>query len=74
MPDSRRDQMRQAQWIKRETKRRAAQEQADALTALGVPCAVRSGWVALLDPVGLRIKLDTSGAVTGSPKMESRGV
>lgn len=63
MPDSRRDQMRQAQWIKRETKRRAAQEQADALTALGVPCAQRSGWVALLDPEGLMARLAHCGCM-----------
>ena len=50
-----------------------AQERADALTELGVPCAQRSGWVVLLDPVGLRIKLDPSGAVTGSPELESLG-
>lgn len=48
-----RDRKRQEAWIKAEARRQVAQEQADALTALGVPCAVRSGWVALLDPVGL---------------------
>jgi len=60
-----RESKRQQAWAKAEAKRVIAQEQADALTALGVPCAQRSGWVVLLDPVGLRIKLDPSGAVTG---------
>lgn len=74
MPDSYRDRKRQQAWAKAEAKRVIAQEQADALTELGVPCAQRSGWVVLLDPVELRIKLDPSGAVTGSPELESRGV
>ena len=60
-----RESKRQQAWAKAEAKRVIAQEQADALTALGVPCAQRSGWVVLLDPVGLRIKLDPSCAVTG---------
>lgn len=34
-----------------------AQEQADALTALGVPCAVRSGWVVILDVDGLLARM-----------------
>lgn len=68
MPDTYRDRKRQQAWAKAEAKRVIAQEQADALTALGVPCAQRSGWVVLLDPVGLRIKLDPSGAVTGWPQ------
>ena len=67
MPETYRDQKRQQAWAKAEAKRVIAQEQADALTDLGVPCAQRSGWVVVLDPVGLRIKLDPSGAVTGWP-------
>lgn len=68
MPDTYRDQLRQAQWANAEAKRVLAQEQADALTALGVPACVRSGWVALADPFGLLVKLDPSGAVTGWPQ------
>jgi len=68
MPDSYRDRKRQQAWINAEARRQVAQEQAEALTALGVPCAVRSGWVAMLDPFGLLVKLDPNGAATGWPQ------
>ena len=51
-----RDRKRQQAWAKAEAKRVIAQEQADALTELGVPCAQRSGWVVLLDPATARVR------------------
>ena len=45
-----------------------AQEYAEALTNLGVPCAARQGWVVLLEPVGLVARL------TPRPKVEYRVV
>lgn len=63
MPETYRDRKRQEAWIKAEARRQVAQEQADALTALGVPCAVRSGRVTLLDPEGLVLTARAVSAV-----------
>jgi len=52
-----RESKRQQAWATAEAKRVIAQEQADALTALGVPCAQRDGWCVLLDPDGLAVQL-----------------
>ena len=58
-----RDRKRQQAWIKAEARRQVAQERADALTELGVPCAQRSGWVVLLDPEGLMARLAHCGCI-----------
>jgi len=49
-------------------------DRAARLTALGVPCAVRKGWVALLDPDGLAARLASGSGWVDAATAYSRGM